>query len=67
MKEGDPKAPPEVKPQETEIKKPVQRYKMPDIDEIIDRRADDEMLGRGYNSWDDPEDLSTYFEPYQND
>lgn len=46
---------------------PVARHQIPGVDEIIDRRADDEFSGRDYNQWDDSEDLSTHFEPYQND
>jgi hypothetical protein len=34
-----------------------------DMDDEIDRRAEAET----YNPWDDPEDLTAYLEPYQND
>lgn len=56
---------PQVKPQEKSSKPP--RVDLPDIDDLIDRRQDDEISARNYNPWDDPEDLTTYMEPYQND
>jgi hypothetical protein len=56
---------PQIKPVQTEIKIPVKRIQIPDVDEIIDRRADSEMVG--YRPWEDPEDLDTYLDQYQND
>ena len=55
MKETDPQTP---------VEKPQPRVNLILIDELIENEIDRQPE---YNSWDDPEDLTTYLEPYQND
>jgi hypothetical protein len=55
MKEAEP----QVKP--VEIKQPVVKQDLPDIDDLLDRREKNDF------PLDDYEDLGTYLEPYQND
>ena len=58
MTEKDPQ------PIPVEIPKVSPRINLILIDEIKDRELDREPE---YNPWNDPEDLTTYLEPYQND
>jgi hypothetical protein len=53
---------PQLKP--VDILKVSPRVNLILIDEIKDRELDREPE---YNPWNDPEDLTTYLEPYQND
>jgi len=46
------------------VEKPQPRVNLILIDELIENEIDRQPE---YNSWDDPEDLTTYLEPYQND
>lgn len=63
MIEQDPK----IKPVQPEVTPPVVRPRIPNIDDLIAQKEDEEMRGWDYNPCDDPEDLDTYMEQYSND
>lgn len=46
---------------------PVKREDLPDIDDFLKAKRDEEMMGWDYRPNDDPDDITNYFEPYQND